>query len=69
MDSECLRLKSCRLCGCELPGLQMIDKACDGNCYPYMMDESTWTIYKNIYELDMVKIESIALGKLLELES
>jgi hypothetical protein len=46
MRKECYRTGSCILCGCDTPALQMADKACSGKCYPEMMDETSWFLYK-----------------------
>lgn len=46
MDKECLSKGHCKICGCQTPQLQMADEACDGNCYPAMMDKDTWNEYK-----------------------
>lgn len=46
MDKECYAKGSCTLCGCDTTALQMADKACDKPCYPAMMDETDWMIFK-----------------------
>lgn len=42
MNRECYNRGSCIKCGCEVPALQMANKACDNNCYPPMMNKSQW---------------------------
>lgn len=46
MKSECLTSGACVICGCETPQLQMTNEACEGKCYPEMMDQETWDKYK-----------------------
>lgn len=42
MDTECYERGSCVHCGCQVPHLQMADKACEGGCYPDMMSAKEW---------------------------
>lgn len=42
MNTECKESGSCIKCGCSTPGLQMCNRACEGNCYPKMLDRRTW---------------------------
>lgn len=46
MNKECFSNGECMHCGCATPALQMADKSCGGVCYPVMMDETDWEIYK-----------------------
>ncbi len=46
MDIECFNDGSCKECGCRTTHLQMTNKACDGNCYPIMVNKSTWEYMK-----------------------
>lgn len=46
MNQTCLKQGSCVVCGCSTPQLQMADAACEGNCYPEMMNEENWNKYK-----------------------
>lgn len=46
MKKECLKGGHCVICGCQTPQLQMSDEACEGACYPDMMDVETWKQYK-----------------------
>jgi hypothetical protein len=46
MNEKCLQGGACIICGCDTPQLQMIDEACEGKCYPDMMDKETWRKYK-----------------------
>ena len=39
MNQTCYDQGSCVECGCVTTALQMSDKACDGMCYPPMMNE------------------------------
>ena len=43
---ECLEKGKCKICSCDTPELFMADKACEGNCYPEMMDECEWEKFK-----------------------
>jgi hypothetical protein len=43
---ECMELGECKVCGCEMIGKTMEDRACEGGCYPEMMNSSTWNIFK-----------------------
>lgn len=42
---KCLKDGVC-LCGCDVPDLQLSDDACEGGCYPAMMNEIDWNNYK-----------------------
>ncbi len=44
---ECLEKKECIKCGCSIPDLFYANKQCDGKCYPVMMDEKEWEIFKS----------------------
>jgi len=46
MDKECYNSGSCKVCGCTTTALQMAAKSCDGLCYPEMMEENCWKIFK-----------------------
>jgi hypothetical protein len=46
MKKECYHLGSCVECGCSTTALQMANKACDGLCYPTMMDRWQWRKFK-----------------------
>lgn len=46
MDKECWNNGACKICGCEVPGLQMANKACPKPCYPKMMNKRDWDTYK-----------------------
>ena len=47
MNKECYTNGECVHCGCTTPALQMANKACDGKCYPSMLNETNWFIYKS----------------------
>ncbi len=42
MNRECYNSGSCIKCGCKTTHLQMCNKACEGNCYPGMMNKKDW---------------------------
>lgn len=46
MNKECLTSGHCVICGCGTPELQMADEACEGKCYPEMMEEKEWVDFK-----------------------
>jgi hypothetical protein len=52
MDKECYNNGECKECGCATPALQMADKACKGKCYPEILDETDWHIYKRENNID-----------------
>ena len=43
---QCIAKGECIHCGCGIPDLQLSDDACEGNCYPPMMDEKKWNTFK-----------------------
>ena len=46
MDKDCYNNGSCKLCGCEVPHLQMANKSCDKPCYPPIMSRYDWKHFK-----------------------
>lgn len=42
MNKECYNSGSCIKCGCSTTALQMCDKACEGFCYPSMLNKRKW---------------------------
>jgi hypothetical protein len=46
IDRECFNSAQCKLCGCDIPGLQMANKACDKPCYPKMLSKKQWEYLK-----------------------
>jgi hypothetical protein len=42
MKTDCLLKGECTECGCATPALQMCSKACEGSCYPAMMEKDFW---------------------------
>ena len=51
MNKECFDNGECTKCGCSTPELQMANKACDGACYPKMLNETDWHIFKREYNI------------------
>jgi hypothetical protein len=48
---DCWEAGHCTVCGCELTGKTMEDRACSNEefgdpCYPAMMNEEEWNVYK-----------------------
>ena len=52
MNKECYSNGECVMCGCATPALQMANKTCDAKCYPIMVDETDWVIYKREYNIE-----------------
>jgi hypothetical protein len=52
MNKTCYANGECVHCGCATPALQMANKTCHGKCYPIMMDETDWHIYKREYNIE-----------------
>lgn len=50
MNKTCYSRGECIKCGCSVPALQMASKACEGSCYPKMMNKFNWVIYRTISE-------------------
>lgn len=46
MKKECIMNGSCLECGCDIPQLAYCDKACEGDCYPPMMNKKEWYNWK-----------------------
>ena len=47
MNPQCYQLGSCIKCGCQTTHLQMANKACEGNCYPKMLNRRQWNYIKS----------------------
>lgn len=54
---QCIAKGECIHCGCGVPDLQLSDDACEGNCYPRMMNEQEWNTYKieNHFNVDTTR--------------
>lgn len=56
---ECWRDGTCKVCGCEILGKTMEDRGCEASkvmlpeCYPDMMDEITWKLYKKNHDIKL----------------
>lgn len=44
--SKCYEKGSCKHCGCKVPPLTFCNKACEGNCYPKMINKKDWLSFK-----------------------
>lgn len=55
MNSECYLTGSCIKCGCSTTALQMSNKACEGYCYPSIVDKNRWR------RLNKIKVEGIVI--------
>lgn len=51
MDRTCYNAAECKICGCDVPNLQMANKPCEGNCYPAMMNKRGWDAFKHVGDL------------------
>ena len=52
MDKECWKRGSCKICGCQVPSLQMANKACPKPCYPKMMNKRDWATHKYFHRIE-----------------
>lgn len=43
---QCLTNNQCKVCGCTPSELVYSDNACEGNCFPPLMEEETWKKFK-----------------------
>ena len=43
---ECLTDDGCKHCGCNIPDKVFEDRACEGDCYPEMMNSKDWNDFK-----------------------
>ena len=50
-NPECLKNTECP-CTCPVIGRASAEDSCENNCYPLMMDEETWEVYKIINPVD-----------------
>lgn len=50
-NPECLKNTICP-CTCPVIGRASSEDSCEKNCYPLMMDEETWDVYKIINTVD-----------------
>jgi len=53
---KCLEKGEC-ICGCDVPDLQLVNDACEGGCYPEMMNHLEWENYKfvNHFKVDVLR--------------
>lgn len=51
MKEACRSNGACVECGCKTPDLQYGNLACEGNCYPDMMNKEEWIKYKKKWNL------------------
>lgn len=47
-DKECNELGECTACHCKMPDKLYADKACEGSCYPEIMDKVIWGKFKQL---------------------
>lgn len=64
IDEQCYNNGECKECGCMTTELQFCNKACEGNCYPEMMNKYAWEMFKeyNVYS-DRLYIWEVENGK------
>jgi hypothetical protein len=58
MNKVCYSNGECVVCGCATPALQMANKSCDAKCYPAMLTETDWFIYKREYNIEFRYLNS-----------
>ena len=58
MNKVCYGNGECIQCGCATPALQMANKACHGKCYPAMLSDTDWFIYKREYNIEFKYLNS-----------
>lgn len=50
--SDCLSAKSCKYCGCSVPGKLYVSQSCNnGIRFPDIMDEERWKKFKEINDI------------------
>ena len=57
-NPECLKNTFCP-CQCETLKLIHVEESCPNNCYPYMVDEDTWGIYKEINNITQDRLNQL----------
>ncbi len=62
MDKNCIDKKMCP-CQCEVPAKQFEDRACENNCYPAMMNQEQWEVFKKVNDLNIREIKHIAVDR------
>ncbi len=50
---KCWEQGSCVECGCEIIGKTMEDRGCEGYCYPFMMNEGEWKVFKKLHDIKL----------------
>ena len=48
-NKTCFINGQCDICGCDIPALTLANKDCHGECYPPMMSNYEWKIYKKYF--------------------
>lgn len=64
MNEDCLKNKACIHCGCAMPNKVFEDRACEEKCYPEMLDEKEWDLFKQDQRADIENIYEHAFFKL-----
>jgi hypothetical protein len=55
-EDDCMKLKSCKYCGCAVPGKLYVNKSCNnGERFPDMMNLDEWEIYKKENNITIIK--------------
>lgn len=68
MDMECFNKGYCKCCGCKTTALQMCSKACEGNCYPPILNKIQWVHFqtfttKTLFIFSMRSVDAVAIKK------
>ena len=61
---QCINNKACKICGCDTPQLFFAKKACDGGCYPELMNLKDWTEYKKSKNINIEEMFTIIKHKI-----
>lgn len=56
MSEDCIKKGMCP-CECEIPNKQYEDRPCENNCYPPMMNEEEWNLFKILGNITRDSIE------------
>lgn len=51
---ECIQHLHCIMCGCDIAEKSFEDNACDEGCYPKMMNEKEWEIFKQKNKIEIL---------------
>lgn len=61
---QCITTKACRICGCDTPQLFFAKKACEGSCYPELLNQKDWENYKKEKSINIEEMFTIIKHKI-----